>query len=236
MTNPELVAFCEQTRDHTERIKDLVSVPTELPASLRESLAMLEDRTARPEVRILVLGPLKSGKSTFMNVIARNPRVSQVSPRPAYPCVVEISDPGDDPAGGDGRAEVSIFYKGGVAQAPMPLEQGMERLNTLLKDYVQAKSDEEPQYERVVQKVRLNVAKGQPPPVGDRPGGARDAEDLGDLQVEICENAVDKCIFDQGVRRCDVNNCLRTDVFCGTLKCLMVASDAYQVRCKVGCA
>ena len=155
MTNPELVAFCRQTRDHTERIKDLVSVSTELPASLRESLAMLEDRTARPEVRILVLGPLKSGKSTFMNVIARNPRVSQVSPRPAYPCVVEISDLGDDPA------EVSIFYKGGVAQAAMPLEQGMERLNALLEDYVQAKSDEEPQYERVVQKVRLNVAKGQ---------------------------------------------------------------------------
>ena len=161
MTNPELEAFCQHTRDHTERIKDLVNIATEAPPELRESLAMLEDRTARPEVRILVLGPLKSGKSTFMNVIARNPRVSQVSPLPAYPCIVEISDLDDEQAGGDDPAKVSIFYKGGVAQAPVPLDQGMRKLDDLLEEYVQAESDGEPQYERVVQKVRLNVAKGQ---------------------------------------------------------------------------
>ena len=161
MTNPELEAFCQHTRDHTERIKDLVNIATEAPPELRESLAMLEDRTARPEVRILVLGPLKSGKSTFMNVIARSPRVSQVSPLPAYPGIVEISDLDDEQAGGDDPAKVSIFYKGGVAQAPVPLDQGMRKLDDLLEEYVQAESDGEPQYERVVQKVRLNVAKGQ---------------------------------------------------------------------------
>ncbi len=62
-------------------------------------LASLSNRTRRPEIRILIVGPLKSGKSTLMNVLLRNANVSQVNALPAYPCAVEVRDLERDEAG-----------------------------------------------------------------------------------------------------------------------------------------
>ncbi|HOD80556.1 MAG: Dynamin family protein [Planctomycetes bacterium ADurb.Bin126] len=60
---------------------------------LHHQLQMLVDKVARQQAYVLIFGPLKSGKSTFMNSLCST-YVSEVTSLPAYPCLVSVSDGG----------------------------------------------------------------------------------------------------------------------------------------------
>lgn len=57
---------------------------------LRHQIEVLVDKVAEQQAYVLLFGPLKSGKSTLMNALART-YVSEVSSLPAYPCMVYLS-------------------------------------------------------------------------------------------------------------------------------------------------
>jgi len=63
-----------------------------LPAlhDLQHQLRALSDRIEQQQAFVLIFGPLKSGKSTFMNAMAGS-YVSEVTALPAYPCMVYVS-------------------------------------------------------------------------------------------------------------------------------------------------
>jgi energy-coupling factor transporter ATP-binding protein EcfA2 len=63
-----------------------------LPAmqDLQHQLRALADRIQQQQAFVLIFGPLKSGKSTFMNAMAGS-YVSEVTALPAYPCMVYVS-------------------------------------------------------------------------------------------------------------------------------------------------
>jgi len=63
-----------------------------LPAmqDLQHQLRALADRIEQQQAFVLIFGPLKSGKSTFMNAMASS-YVSEVTALPAYPCMVYVS-------------------------------------------------------------------------------------------------------------------------------------------------
>lgn len=50
----------------------------------------LRDKVANQQAYVLIFGPLKSGKSTFMNAMCGQ-YVSEVTSLPAYPCMVHVS-------------------------------------------------------------------------------------------------------------------------------------------------
>lgn len=100
-----LAHFCEQlelnvrpllgpiktTRDALAAAQAL---PTQamLPAlrDLSDQIALLADKMAEQQAYVLIFGPLKSGKSTFMNAICAK-YVSEVTCLPAYPCLVQVA-------------------------------------------------------------------------------------------------------------------------------------------------
>lgn len=57
---------------------------------LAHQLQVLIDRVAGQQAYVLIFGPLKSGKSTFMNALCAA-YVSEVTSLPAYPCIVTVS-------------------------------------------------------------------------------------------------------------------------------------------------
>ncbi len=57
---------------------------------LRHNIQALIDKVAEQHAYVLIFGPLKSGKSTFMNAMCAS-YVSEVSALPAYPCLVHVS-------------------------------------------------------------------------------------------------------------------------------------------------
>jgi len=131
--------------------------------SLQESFKMLTGRLRHPEVRILILGPLKSGKSTLMNVICEHASVSQVNPLPAYPCTVEVRDIERNNQLIAAEKECCTFYRNGVPLEPMALESGLQHLNELLEDYIERPGQPETRYDKVVQKINLLPSSDMPP-------------------------------------------------------------------------
>jgi hypothetical protein len=57
---------------------------------LLHHITVLTEKVAQQQAYVLIFGPLKSGKSTFMNG-ACSSYVSEVSSLPAYPCIVNVS-------------------------------------------------------------------------------------------------------------------------------------------------
>ncbi|MFW6061395.1 MAG: dynamin family protein, partial [Planctomycetota bacterium] len=57
---------------------------------LRHQMQVLIDKVAEHQAYVLIFGPLKSGKSTFMNALC-SAYVSEVTSLPAYPCIVNVS-------------------------------------------------------------------------------------------------------------------------------------------------
>ncbi len=69
-----------------------ISARRMLPAlrDLRHQMQTLIDKVAEQQAYVLIFGPLKSGKSTFMNALS-SAYVSEVTCLPAYPCMVYVS-------------------------------------------------------------------------------------------------------------------------------------------------
>jgi len=57
---------------------------------LAHQVQVLTDKVAEQQAYVLIFGPLKSGKSTFMNAVC-SAYVSEVTSMPAYPCIVSVS-------------------------------------------------------------------------------------------------------------------------------------------------
>ena len=84
-----------------------VSAKRVLPAlrDLRHQIQQLIDKVAEQQAYVLIFGPIKSGKSTFMNALSAA-YVSEVTCLPAYPCMVYVShadEPGFKVTHYDGR-------------------------------------------------------------------------------------------------------------------------------------
>jgi hypothetical protein len=83
-------------------VGETLQATTELPAQtllpgmreLRTQLTQLVAKVAEQQAYVLIFGPLKSGKSTFMNAICAT-YVSEVTSLPAYPCLVQVSHAAD---------------------------------------------------------------------------------------------------------------------------------------------
>ena len=156
--NTRLQEFCRQAAAHVDELQEALNVRTlPLPEDILNQLSMLRGRLKRPDVRILILGPLKSGKSTLMTVLTKNPRVSQINQLPAYPCVVEVQD--IDREGGATPQETSTFYKNGTSEETISLAEGMKKLDDLLRDYIRDENATM-KYDRVVQRVDLALSHG----------------------------------------------------------------------------
>lgn len=104
-----LIEPIRRTTDALAESSGAIGVRTILP-DLREVLhqfQVLIDRIAQQQAYVLIFGPLKSGKSTFMNAIC-SAYVSEVTSLPAYPCIVKVRH-GERPASTvsryDGQAE-----------------------------------------------------------------------------------------------------------------------------------
>src|ERR687891_227466 len=141
MSTHDLADFTDAAYKACRKIEELVTLSDKaagrLPQSLARNLRFLNARTKKAEVRVLILGPLKSGKSTLMNVLTENPRVSQISPLPAYPCFVEVRDLERDQTGEAVEEPKSLFYKPGrKAPEELTLERGLVRLNVLLEEFM----------------------------------------------------------------------------------------------------
>jgi hypothetical protein len=109
----------------------------------------LASHTRFPEVRILIFGPLKSGKSTLMNVLARNFRVSQVDPRPAFPCVIEVR------GAADGNETSEFFKKDGESPyLKCSIDESRTKLDALLQEYISGFPSERPV--KIVQHINFN--------------------------------------------------------------------------------
>lgn len=145
-----LATFTQSLHDATgqlEMVADLGSHPdlgapqARLLTELASDLAELRQRTEAPEVRVLVLGPLKAGKSTLMNTLVRRPNASQVSVLPAFPCFVEIRDLERDASGAALGAERSLrFDRAGTVVEELSLDACQDRLEELLRAYLRADS------------------------------------------------------------------------------------------------
>lgn len=153
-----LIEFCKWAGSLTEQAAKLVTLSEQEAADalLMDHLKLLSGRLKHPEVRILILGPLKSGKSTFMNVVCEHPSISQVNPLPAYPCTVEVRDIERDNLLRPRERENCTFYRDGLPMEPVPLARGLEHLNELLDDYIERPgSASASRYNKVVQRINL---------------------------------------------------------------------------------
>src|SRR5690606_38148080 len=92
----------------------LATAPDQLPAQglaprlreLHHQIDSLVRKVAAQQAYALIFGPLKSGKSTFMNALSGS-YVSEVTSLPAYPCMVYVrysDEPGFEVTQYDGRS------------------------------------------------------------------------------------------------------------------------------------
>ena len=84
---------------------------------LRHQMQALIDKVAEQQAYVLIFGPIKSGKSTFMNALSAA-YVSEVTCLPAYPCMVYVShadSPGFEVTHYDGRT-ASFTHRDGLRE------------------------------------------------------------------------------------------------------------------------
>jgi signal recognition particle receptor subunit beta len=88
---------------------------------LRHQLSLLSAKVDEQHAYVLIFGPLKSGKSTLMNALAKS-YVSEVSALPAYPCLVFVS-------AAEKRHYAITHYDGAIEQFddPTTLEQALTK-------------------------------------------------------------------------------------------------------------
>lgn len=156
-----LIEYCHFAHDSSFRIEELINFDFEPfdpreAGSLKRSLDFLRARTKRAEVRILVLGPLKAGKSTLMNVLVGDPHISQISALPAYPCFVEVKDLERDAEGNPVEAARAIFYAPDNRVIKETTQQeGETYLNALLDEFMAQGDQAELKCERVEQRIAM---------------------------------------------------------------------------------
>jgi hypothetical protein len=113
----------------TDVEKELQNIINDLNKSITQ--------TEKPEIRVLLLGPLKSGKSTLMNILAKSPKVSQVDPRPSYPCFVEVSH--SDESEPSCRLYKDIDSDNKKPDEKLTLKDTRDKLDILLDNYIKNK-------------------------------------------------------------------------------------------------
>lgn len=88
---------------------------------LRHQISLLTAKVDEQHAYVLIFGPLKSGKSTLMNALAKS-YVSEVSALPAYPCLVFVSAAAQ-------RHYALTHYDGSIEQFddPVSLERALTK-------------------------------------------------------------------------------------------------------------
>src|SRR5690606_36979475 len=119
-----LSEFCDAFEDELRPILDptheaaeaLAAAPQSVAArrvlpslrDLRHQINALVEKVAEQQAYVLIFGPIKSGKSTFMNALSAA-YVSEVTCLPAYPCMVYVSP-------SDQQGFVATHYDGRTAE------------------------------------------------------------------------------------------------------------------------
>lgn len=149
--------FCAEARESLKEAREVLagcSAADAFPAEAREAFASLYLRARRAAIRVLVMGPLKAGKSTLLNVLAQDPHISQISQLPTYPCFVEVRDLERNSAGEPTEPAKAFFYDSdGALAKEMSPEEGQRFLDQLLNEFIEEGSGAAVQYERVVQRT-----------------------------------------------------------------------------------
>lgn len=150
--------WCARTQKAAKEIESLCDFEGNSSVNgfeeLKKSLESLLKRTERPEIRILILGPLKSGKSTLINVLLNNPRLSQISQYPAYPCFIEVRDLARNPDSSPVGSPQAVFIRpDGSQEPPCSLHECRLKLDELLDRYITGKEGQQIEYPRVEQRI-----------------------------------------------------------------------------------
>ncbi len=87
-----LIEPIRQATETLTRAGENLTVRSLLPdlRDLLHHVRVLTEKVAEQQAYVLIFGPLKSGKSTFMNAIC-SAYVSEVTSLPAYPCIVNVT-------------------------------------------------------------------------------------------------------------------------------------------------
>jgi len=87
-----LIEPIRQVADTLAEASPGLAVQAVLPdlRDLLHHVRVLTEKVAEQQAYVLIFGPLKSGKSTFMNAIC-SAYVSEVTSLPAYPCIVNVT-------------------------------------------------------------------------------------------------------------------------------------------------
>ena len=88
----------QHATERLEAASDAIAARQMLPElrDTRHAIQALVDKVAEQQAYVLIFGPLKSGKSTFMNSLSAA-YVSEVTSLPAYPCMVYVTH-SDEPS------------------------------------------------------------------------------------------------------------------------------------------
>ncbi len=138
------------------------------------SLAGLTAKLEDEQAYVVLFGPLKSGKSTLMNAIAST-WVSEVSPLPAYPCMVYVSH-GDRPRWTITRWNGTVSGSGDARGVAAVLDEAHRQLATALRRSERAGMDFEPARDlphairRIDVRVPAPALEGAGPVLVDTPG------------------------------------------------------------------
>ncbi len=91
-TVPPILAPLQQAAEALATAPEDVAARRVLPTlrDLHHQVESLVDKVTEQQGYVLIFGPLKSGKSTFMNALSAA-YVSEVTSLPAYPCMVYVS-------------------------------------------------------------------------------------------------------------------------------------------------
>ena len=138
------------------------------------SLAGLTAKLEDEQAYLVLFGPLKSGKSTLMNAIAGT-WVSEVSPLPAYPCMVYVSH-GDRPRWTIARWNGTVSGSGDAHGVAAVLDEAHRQLATALRRSERSGMDFEPARDlphairRIDVRVPAPALQGAGPVLVDTPG------------------------------------------------------------------
>jgi len=128
---------------------------------LRHHMELLAEKISAQQSYVLIFGPLKSGKSTLMNGIAKS-YVSEVSSLPAYPCMVFVSHA---PA----REFVLTRYSGACEsfRTPTELQKNVDAAHTELVEKLRSKEklgeefDPRVHFQHAIARIDVKVPTGE---------------------------------------------------------------------------
>ena len=155
-------------------LDDLGRTPLGQARQVAGGLDALVSKLEDEQAYVVLFGPLKSGKSTLMNAIAGT-WVSEVSPLPAYPCMVHVSH-GERPRWTITRWNGTLFGANDARSVAAVLEEGHRELAAALRRVERSGQSFDPardlphSIKRIDVRVPAAALRGAGPILVDTPG------------------------------------------------------------------